>query len=287
MVEISLKSSDLLYLSCAIHEVVNPKGVVQIIIGVKEHKSRYIDLITFLNNNGFNVFISDTRGHGRSVSGANPLGYIDDADKLLKDQDIIINFLKGRYPNLPIYVIADSLGSEIALGYIQKNAGAFAKLVLCSPIKHDKSNEFFISTARLLLKFKKGTKNSLVLNNALGDFSLEKLVKDFNARAKIKNDALCNFNYSTLAMGNLLLLNKDNMTVSKYQNVNENLEILIMYGVLDEVNGGKRQVDFLVNLLKRIGYNRIMVKEYNNMYHKILFETGANLVFNDILQFLV
>ena len=286
MIEISLKSSDLLYLSCTISEVTNPKGIVEIIIGAKEHKSRYNELISFLNNFGFSVFISDTRGHGRSVSGVSPLGYIDDYQKLLNDQDIIINFLKNKYPNLPIYLIADSLGTEIALGYLRNFANKIDKLVLCSPLKHDKSNEIFITTARLLLKFKRGSKNSFLLNNALGDFSLEKLIKDYNAREKLKNDPLCNFSYSTIAIGNLLLLNKDNMDISKYQNINNNLDILLLYGELDEICGGQRQIDFLVSILNRVGYQNITIKKYPNMFHKILYETSNKLVYNDICQFL-
>ena len=120
MTEISLKSSDLLYLSCAIYDIANPKAVIQIIPGLKEHKSRYNEVIKELNNNGFNVFISDTRGHGRSISGDYPLGYIDDNKKLVDDENIIIDFLRTRYPGLPIYLFGDSLGSDIALAFIQK-----------------------------------------------------------------------------------------------------------------------------------------------------------------------
>ena len=92
MIEISLKSSDLLYLSCAISEVTNPRAVIQIIPGVKEHKSRYNEFIMELNNNGFNVFISDIRGHGRSINGNYPLGYIDDYRKWWKIKILLMIF---------------------------------------------------------------------------------------------------------------------------------------------------------------------------------------------------
>ena len=85
MLEVSLKSSDLLYLSLTLFEIPNPKAVVKIIIGLREHKERYYDLISELNKSGFNVIISDTRGHGKSISGNYPLGYIDDYHKLIED----------------------------------------------------------------------------------------------------------------------------------------------------------------------------------------------------------
>ena len=97
MVEISLKSSDLIYLSVSLFEVVNPKGVIQIIPGYKEHKERYYDFVNYLNANNFNVIISDIRGHGKSVSGNYKLGYVDDYEKLIEDQNILMEYVKNRY----------------------------------------------------------------------------------------------------------------------------------------------------------------------------------------------
>ena len=285
MTELSLKSSDLLYLSCAISEVANPKAVIQIILGLKEHKSRYYELITILNANGFNVFISDARGHGRSISGDYPLGYIDDNQKLVNDENIIIDFLRARYPGLPIYLFGDSLGSDIALGFIQKYDAKINKLLLVSPLNHSKSTDMWITTARLTLKIQSGKKSNSLLQKALGDISIEKLVKDPNERERMKNDSLVNFNYTNMGIGNMLLLNKDVGTHSKYQGTNKDLPIMIMFGALDEICGGREGIKTLIHLLNRVGYMRIGNLEYANMMHKILFETGKKLVYNDIVKF--
>ena len=135
MLEVSLKSSDLLYLSLNLFEIQNPKAVVKIIIGLREHKERYYDFILELNKNGFNVVISDTRGHGKSISGTYPLGYIDDYHKLIEDEKVINDYIKSRYPGLPIYLFGDSLGAEIAQVYLQKYDATINKLVLCSPFR--------------------------------------------------------------------------------------------------------------------------------------------------------
>ena len=285
MIEISLKSSDLIYLSCLILEVANPKAVVQIIPGIKEHKSRYQELINFLSASGFNVFIADTRGHGRSVSGDYPLGYIDDYNKLINDENIIVDFLHNRYPNLPIYVLGDSLGSEIALGFIQKYDNKINKLVLCSPLDHEKNSDLWITLARLTLKYQSGKKTNPLLKNAIADFRLEKLVKDLNEKEKIKNDTLCNFNYSNMAIGNILLLKKEVANTHKYQGLNKNLPIMIFFGALDEATGGKEGVKKLLAILNKAGYHKIGNLEYANMMHKILFETGRKLIYNEILKF--
>ena len=106
MIEISLKSSDLLYLSCAISEVANPRAVIQIIPGVKEHKSRYNEFIMELNNNGFNVsdkeidVIYEHIQKYHDVFFDDPLGYVKVLKGKISDQNYYqILVLLDRYKN--------------------------------------------------------------------------------------------------------------------------------------------------------------------------------------------
>lgn len=286
MIEISLKSSDLVYLSCSLYEVNNSKAVVQIIPGIKEHKSRYKDFIFLLNSWGYSVFISDTRGHGRSVSGNYPLGYIDDYQKLVSDQRILYTYLINRFPNQKIYIIGEDIGVDIALNFIQNVDVSISKLVLISPFRHDKSIDVRLTSAKLMLKLQNAKKSNPLIQNALGDLHIEKLVKDSNERNTMLNDNLCNFNYSNMAIANFLLLNKGSQAVNKYQNSNKDLPIQILFGANDELTGGREGIKGLISLLNRSGYKRIGNLEYMNMMHSILFETNKKYVYNDIINFL-
>ena len=286
MIEISLKSSDLVYLSCSLYEVNNSKAVVQIIPGIKEHKSRYKDFIFLLNSWGYSVFISDTRGHGRSVSGNYPLGYIDDYQKLVSDQRILYTYLINRFPNQKIYIIGEDIGVDIALNFIQNGDVSISKLVLISPFRHDKSIDVRLTSAKLMLKLQNAKKSNPLIQNALGDLHIEKLVKDSNERNTMLNDNLCNFNYSNMAIANFLLLNKGSQAVNKYQNSNKDLPIQILFGANDELTGGREGIKGLISLLNRSGYKRIGNLEYMNMMHNILFETNKKYVYNDIINFL-
>ena len=68
--------SDGLALSIIICEPMTaPKGIVQIVHGMCEHKERYIPFMEFLAANGFASVIHDHRGHGESVRSAEDLGY--------------------------------------------------------------------------------------------------------------------------------------------------------------------------------------------------------------------
>ena len=286
MIEISLKSSDLVYLSCSLYEVNNSKAVVQIIPGIKEHKSRYKDFIFLLNSWGYSVFISDTRGHGRSVSGNYPLGYIDDYQKLVSDQRILYTYLINRFPNQKIYIIGEDIGVDIALNFIQNGDVSISKLVLISPFRHDKSIDVWLTSAKLMLKLQNAKKSNPLIQNALGDLHIEKLVRDSNERNTMLNDNLCNFNYSNMAIANFFLLNKGIQAVNKYQNSNKDLPIQILFGANDELTGGREGIKGLISLLNRSGYKRIGNLEYMNMMHSILFETNKKYVYNDIINFL-
>ena len=54
---------------------VSPKGIVQLVHGMCEHKERYIPFMEFLARNGYAGIIHDHRGHGESVRSREDLGY--------------------------------------------------------------------------------------------------------------------------------------------------------------------------------------------------------------------
>ncbi len=66
MEKILLKSEyDNLTLYTNLYDIDHPKGIVQIVHGMKEHQERYADFALFLNQNGYAVMTSDLRGHGK------------------------------------------------------------------------------------------------------------------------------------------------------------------------------------------------------------------------------
>lgn len=283
MFEVSLKSCDLLYLSLSLFEVPNPKAVVKIIIGLREHKERYYEFINELNKNGFNVVISDTRGHGKSTSGTYPLGYIDDYKKLIEDELIINNFIKNKYPNLPICLLGDSLGAEIAQVYIQKHSDTINKLVLCSPFKILHSNQIIIN---LILKVEGNNKTNSSMQKQIGLDQLEDTISDISAREKFKNDPTCNFLYKNIAINSLVQLNKELGNKKEYNKTNLDLPIFMCYGAKD-IQSGREGTQNLISILKGVGYQNITGLEYPNLYHKILFEGYHSFIYKDIINFLL
>ena len=121
MVEISLKSSDLLYLSASINEVSSAYATIIIVPGLNEYKERYFEMIDYFVNNKFNIVIYDPRGQGKSVNNENTLGFISDAQKLIDDFKNVVKYTEKRFPNISIYVVADSLGTLPVINYLPDN----------------------------------------------------------------------------------------------------------------------------------------------------------------------
>ena len=58
MEEFTMQAKDGLPLSVALSEVAEPRAVVQIIHGMKEHKERYYEFMQVLNQSGFTAIVT-------------------------------------------------------------------------------------------------------------------------------------------------------------------------------------------------------------------------------------
>ena len=279
MIEASIKSSDLLYLSLSIYEANYSKGTIIIAPGLNECKERYQDIITYFNNANFNIIIFDPRGHGKSINEENSLGVINDAEKLINDLKVVVNYTQNRFPNLPINLLADSLSALVAINYLAQNE-VIKKVVLTSPI-FSNAAESNLSMANFMLKILGKNKENSYFQNLLGFNKNTILFKDNNEMAKFKSNPKCFYNYKNLSIYQILRL-EDNIKKIKY---NPNFKLLIQSGALDNSLSGKNNIADLANILSKKGLKDFNYIEYPNMGHKILFDYGKSLVWQDILGF--
>lgn len=279
MIEASIKSSDLLYLSLSIYEANYSKGTIIIAPGLNECKERYQDIITYFNNANFNIIIFDPRGHGKSINEENSLGVINDAEKLINDLKVVVNYTQNRFPNLPINLLADSLSALVAINYLAQNE-VIKKVVLTSPI-FSNAAESNLSMANFMMKILGKNKESSYFQNLLGFNKNTVLFKDNNEMNKFKSNPKCFYNYKNLSIHQILRL-EDNIKKIKY---NPNFKLLIQSGALDNSLSGKNNIADLANILSKKGLKDINYIEYPNMGHKILFDYGKSLVWQDILGF--
>ena len=91
-----------------------PKAIACLVHGLGEHTSRYAHVAEAFSREGFILFGSDMRGHGRS-GGAR--GHISSIEDLMRDIDMSLQQARAHYPGLPVILYGHSLGGIQVLYY--------------------------------------------------------------------------------------------------------------------------------------------------------------------------
>ena len=103
------------------NNVVNYKGVVELVHGMEESIARYEDFATYLMDEGFIVIGHDHLGHGKSVTNDKELGDLGCKDgwfRMTEDIHILQNKIHEEYPNLPYFIFGHSMGSLLTRTYL-------------------------------------------------------------------------------------------------------------------------------------------------------------------------
>lgn len=295
MENITLKSIDSYELSLAIYEAKNPKGYVQIIHGMQEHKERYDYFANKLLENGYTVIISDTRGHGYN---APILGYTAEkkGDKLiLEDQKRVTEYIKTKYNTNKVILFGHSMGSIIARNLLQSESENYSSTILSGYPNYQSAAKLGLLIAKLIRKIKGGKHYSQLLTNlSVGSFN--KKIKnpktnldwlshnEENVQTYI-NDPYSGHKFLTSSFVDLFTLLINMNKVNKYYDV-KNIPILLLRGIDDPCVGGDKGSFKSIKTLSKAGYRNITELKYENMRHEILNEKERDLVIKNILDFL-
>ena len=109
-----------------------PRGVIQLVHGMCEHKERYIALMEFLSENGLICVIHDNRGHGASVKSPDDLGYMYDGgwQAMVEDVRVVNDWIRAQYPDLKIILYGHSMGSMIVRSFLKRYDDRIAGLIV-------------------------------------------------------------------------------------------------------------------------------------------------------------
>lgn len=90
------------------------KGVLCLIHGMGEYAERYDTTARFYQRNGFHVVAIDLPGYGHDTG---PKGYLGTKQEILTVLQCLVNYVKYRFPHLPIFFFGHSLGGNLCLTY--------------------------------------------------------------------------------------------------------------------------------------------------------------------------
>lgn len=286
MKEFEVIAKDELRISACILEHNNPKAIIQIVHGAKEHYRRYLDFAKYLNQNGYVVVLSDNRGHGHSVNETYPLGHMENIGELIEDQLLLEKEVRKEYPDLDLILFGHSFGTCIAINYLQENDSRIKKLLLSGTVYYHKGVNQAIAVGRGIAQ-KKGSKAYSKLIGKLGDIDGDKwVVKNPVALEKYKNDPLCKYKYTIGAILTVWESVSELKKFHKYKLRNKDLPIGLFSGREDPITGYDRGLKSSINNLNTIGYTNIQSKIYDDMKHEILNEIDNKKVYKDMLDFI-
>ena len=286
MKEFKITASDGLELAAALFEHDDPKAIVQVIHGAKEHKERYYDFIQYLNNNGYAVIVSDNRGHGKSVNETYYLGHFTGVQQMLDDQFLITQTIKALYPDKDLYLFGHSFGSALARDYLQNHDDEIKKLLLTGTVFPIPVSRFAEKLCDLSLKVgsKASTKGlpALIANVPVDSWVCANPV---TMAAYRKDPLVQRCKYTTEAAETIIASVSMLTDYNYFRCKNPDLEILSANGAGDPFLGGSLGLKMTVAALRRIGYTKIDTIVYQNMKHEVINEAENAKVYADFLQF--
>lgn len=114
----------------------SPRGSVVFVHGLSEFTKKYYEFAAYFVSQGYNVFLYDQRGHGKSHRDTPrpELIHVNSFDQLVSDLDFYIEQIVRPASSVPLYLYAHSLGGAVGMLYLAKHGHKLKKAVLTSPL---------------------------------------------------------------------------------------------------------------------------------------------------------
>src|SRR5215469_3456458 len=112
------------------------RAVVQVVHGLAEHAARYSGFAERLAASGIAVYAHDQRGHARTAKQPEELGFFGEKNgwaQAANDLWVINQAIAKENAGSSIIMLGHSMGSTMALEFIESHGDALAGVVLSAP----------------------------------------------------------------------------------------------------------------------------------------------------------
>ncbi len=118
------------------YRVRESRGAVVVVHGLSEFTKKYHEFAWYMLNQGYDVFLYDQRGHGRScrLTDQPDMIHIDAFSHYEKDLACFVSNVVRKVTDGPLYLYAHSMGCAVSLMYLAKHPQVFLKAVLSAPM---------------------------------------------------------------------------------------------------------------------------------------------------------
>lgn len=276
----------------------NVKGSILIFHGMAEHHGRYTAFADFLNENGYDVYLYDHRGHGKDKKYEN-LGHIADDDGyklLISDALTVLAYVTTNNRGQKMIVIGHSMGSLIARCIMAEYDGMDAMVILGTTHQSALKTKLgcFLASCTKVLK-EPSHRSPFLANITTGYKSFSKisnrtkfdwLTRDNNVVGLYINDAYCGYMCTASFYYDLIKLTSIASSTRAIKAPRRDLPILVMSGLDDPVGDYGNGVSKYYSLLQRYGFTASQCIIYDECRHELLNELNKDEVMADILKWL-
>jgi alpha-beta hydrolase superfamily lysophospholipase len=283
------------------------RGVVNIVHGMGEHGGRYAPLARFLSDAGFDVWVADQRGYGKTADPTvnNPnngglLGHCADkngAMKVLLDIDRILNAIRAEAPDTPLFLLGHSWGSFMAQNYIEFTRTPLTGCILSGTRGPGGGEVFWGRLFINLLLMVKGCRHrstfvsNLMSKPALRLFRPARTRFDWLSRDNAVVDAfvadpLCGMVETVAFFRDMLQVLSRIHRNRSLDKIKRTLPIYIIGGTKDPVSNCGETVRTLVKKYRKIKMRDIELVLYPDARHECFNEINQSEVKNELLNWL-
>jgi alpha-beta hydrolase superfamily lysophospholipase len=274
-----------------------PKGIVQIIHGMREHMGRYADFAAFLCSQGFIVCGHDHLGHGKTARDPEDFGYFG-GDKgcqyLLGDCKRVTRLITREYPELPIFLLGHSMGSFVGRLVILRPPVKLAGFICMGTGGEVKIAAVSRAMLEVLSKLRGERKASAFLNRLVispamalrGKQDSGWLSRDTAIVEAFESDPFAEPLFTNRAICDLITLQMAATSPQWARRVDPDLPILLLSGDKDPVGQNGRGVVETSERLKLAGCRDVQCNLYEEARHELLGEINKEEVYFDIYQWI-
>ena len=223
----------------------NYRGLVIAIHGLTMHSGTYESMAKNLNNLGYLVIAPDLRGFGQWMQTHTKGSQLQSVDYEASYEDVlrVITFAQEKYPNLPTFILGESLGADIALRIAGSQKFDLKGIILSAPAIVGKAPVIASVVLSELPKVMVNPKHEINVSPFLSKY----IANDENIIQGTVNDPLVRKNLTVIDL--LATLKTLTSSLSYARNINKELPVLILQGSQDALVNPKG-VNKLVDTLK-------------------------------------
>lgn len=257
-----------------------PRGTVQIAHGLAEHSRRYARLAEALTAAGYAVAALDHRGHGSSITEIPGDFGAAGWEGLIQDMVDFGASLKERDPDLPLFLIAHSMGSFAAQSALLDHSETYDGVVLSGSSALDVMAQAMAENPEPagLEAFNAGFEHRT---------GFEWLSRDDAEVDKYVADPLCGFETPPQTLPALFSHVSRLADPAALKGVRSDLPLLIVSGDADPLAGGGQLVELLGQRYRDAGLRDVTVSLYPGARHEVFNETNRDEVVGEVVDWVV